>query len=61
MKKIRWIGPDRLIPPYGAIQPGDERELPDAVADSFVAQKLAKAAGKVTERTVKSNVELEDK
>lgn len=42
-RTIVWIGPDRLIPPYGAVNPGDERsDLPPRVAQSFVDQKLAK-------------------
>jgi hypothetical protein len=62
MSKIIWIGPDRLIPPYGAATKGQELDLPDNIADSYVSQKLAKFAGgeKVTKRILESKAEIED-
>ena len=62
MKTIVWIGPDRLIPPYGSTYPGDEKDLPDDVADSFVKQKLAKFKNqKVSERTVTSKTSVQER
>ena len=41
MKMIRWLDHQRLIPTVGVLTKGDERSVPDDMADSFVKQKLA--------------------
>ncbi len=41
MKMIKWLGHQRIIPGVCVLTAGDERYLPDWMADSFVAQKLA--------------------
>ncbi len=51
MKTIVWIGPDRLIPPYGAVDKDSEVTVPDHVAESFIKQKLARPAAKVKEKS----------
>ena len=48
MKTIVWKGPDRLIPPYGSVEKGVVKDLPDNVADSYIGQNLADLKGKVS-------------
>lgn len=39
--RIRWTGPERNIPPYGHVSFGEAKELPAAVAESYIMQGLA--------------------
>ena len=48
MKKVIWIGPERIVPGLGKLTQGSEREMQDAQADSYVAQGLVEYAAKPT-------------
>lgn len=41
MKKVNWIGEERMIPGYGMGIKGEEKVLPVNIADSFIEQGLA--------------------
>jgi len=49
MKKITWLGEDRVIPKYGSVTKGSEISLPAYIADSFIKQKLAKVSKKTNQ------------
>lgn len=40
-KRVRWIGPERILPNLGRAVEGREMELPVIKAASFIAQGLA--------------------
>ena len=42
MKTVIWIGPERMIPGYGVGTKGEEKVLPNDMANSYVEQELAK-------------------
>ena len=41
MKRVNWVGDERIIPNYGIATAGQTLTLPDKKADSFVRQGLA--------------------
>lgn len=46
MKKIKWLGPERVIPRHGVANTDDEKTLPDSLADNFIAQGLCEEVTK---------------
>lgn len=46
MKTVKWIGPDEMIPGYGMGIFGEDKVLPDDMADSFVKQGKAEMPSK---------------
>ncbi len=51
MKTIEWLGPEKMIPNFGVVNAGDQKELPDNVADSFVEQGLGKFINETKKQT----------
>lgn len=41
MTKIRWTGPERVVPTLGVLTTGDIREVQEHVAKSLIYQGLA--------------------
>lgn len=55
--KIKWIGPNRIIPGHGIGETGELIEVPEAMARSFISQKLAETFREAKPKTLKTNKE----
>lgn len=38
MKRVRWLSSEKILPMNGHASPGEEKDLPDDVADKYIEQ-----------------------
>lgn len=53
MKKVTWVGEDRMVPSVGIGTKGVDLTMPDDMADSYIKQGLAKDIKVVSKQTKK--------